>query len=343
MRHLILTLACIGLLSSGVIGETIIVDDHFDDDVVDTNTHGIGSGFNYWNIGWDGVVTEADSKVTLTVPVHGGSRCSITSKEGAALGEGISRFEFIGVSFAVGNSPDGGPGGPGRNCVGVKQGNETWDFDEGLPTGFWIQFENDSLTNLTGDGSWNGTSVLFYEANDDTKTVLATWTFDTLNWSSGTRNFEPVLDITLDISPDGYELVIEGDTITLLSGSLSGSFADAGFTNEVTEGFATAYAQSENPGINISIDRIVIKEDVRMGGPYNPQVLPENPEGSVGVLINNEQAEVTLSWMAGEDPDEERGYPVNPDILGHYIFRSNGNPGDDPNVHLIDYVPQVHA
>jgi hypothetical protein len=227
--------------------------------------------------------------------------------------------------------------------VGVKQGNETWDFDNGLPTGFWIQFENDSLTNLGGDGSWNGTSVLFYEANDDTKTVLATWTFDTLNWNAGTRNFEPVLDITLDISPDGYELVIEGDTITLLSGSLSGSFADAGFTNEVTEGFATAYAQSENPGINTSIDRIVIKEGVTLWGPYNPVVWPENLDGSVGVLLPDEKAQITLSWMAGPDPDEQRGYPVNPDILGHYIFLSSGNPGDDPNVHLFDYVPQVHA
>ena len=130
MRHLILTLACVGLLSSRVVGETIIVDDHFDDDVVDTNTKGIGTGFNYWDLGWSATVTEADSKVTLTVPIHGGSRCSITSKEGAALGKDISRFEFIGVSFAVGNSPDGGPGGPGRNCVGVKQGRNM-----GLTTG----------------------------------------------------------------------------------------------------------------------------------------------------------------------------------------------------------------
>jgi hypothetical protein len=44
-------------------------------------------------------------------------------------------------------------------------------------------------------------------------------------------------------------------------------------------------------------------------GPHSPAVLPANPEGSVGVLINNEQAQVTLSWKAAPDPDEERGYP----------------------------------
>ena len=46
MRHLFLLAAFIGLLSSGVIGETIVVDDHFDDGVVGTNEHGIGKGFN---------------------------------------------------------------------------------------------------------------------------------------------------------------------------------------------------------------------------------------------------------------------------------------------------------
>ena len=93
---------------------------------------------------------------------------------------------------------------------------------------------------------------------------------------------------------------------------------------------------------HVTGDRTFVLE-IDTAGPYNPKVMPENPEGSVGILISNEEAEVTLSWMAGEDPDEERGYPVNPDILGHYIFLSSGNPGDDPNVHLHDYVPQVHA
>jgi hypothetical protein len=248
----------VGMLSPLALG-AVNVDDHFDDGVVDTNTGGIGTGFNFWDIGWNATVTEADSKIILNGPTHGGSRCSMTSKEGAVLGGGLSRFEFKGVSFAVGNT---GTGATARNCIGVKQGNETWDFDGGLPTGFWVQFENTSLTTANGSGGWNGTSVLFYEAIDNTKTVLATWTFDTLNWNAGTQNLTPILDITLDISADGYEMVIEGDTITLLSGSLAGTFAGAGFTNEVTEGFCDSLHPSENPGINILIDQIIITENV---------------------------------------------------------------------------------
>ncbi|MBN2128899.1 MAG: hypothetical protein JW741_05355, partial [Sedimentisphaerales bacterium] len=163
----LLVFALVAMLSPVVLGG-VIVDDHFDDGAIETNTTGIGTGFNYWDIGWSGNVTEANSEVTLNGPVHGGSRASIASKEGAAIGSGISRFEFQGVSFAVGNT---GTGATARDCVGVKEGDAAWDYDEGLPTGFWIQFENTSLTTPTGAGGWNGTSVLFYESSTDVKTV----------------------------------------------------------------------------------------------------------------------------------------------------------------------------
>ena len=338
MRHLFLLAAFIGLLSSGVIGETIVVDDHFDDGVVGTNEHGIGTGFNSTAGLVNSTVTEADSHVILNGPTHGGSRCSIASKDGAVMGDGISRFEFRGVSFAVGNP---GTGSTARNCIGVKEGAASWDYDGGLPTGFWVQFENNSLTTAAGTGGWNGTSVLFYEANDNTKTVLATWTFDTLNWNAGTRNLEPVLDITLDIGPDGYALIIEGDTITMLSGSLAGTFAAAGITNELTVGHASAYIQSENPGINILIDRIIIKENAALGA-YDPKVHPDNGDGTFGTLLSQESAEVLFSWMAAVDPNSVTAYPVNPAILGHYFYLSTGAP-EDMTLQRLDYIPQAQA
>jgi len=299
------------MLSSVVFGETVVVDDHFDDGAIGSNTTGVGEGFNVVAGLVNSTVTEADSKVTLNGPTHGGSRCSITSKDGAVLGGVLSRFEFLGVRFAVGNT---GTGATARNCIGVKQGNDAWDFDDGLPTGFWVQFENTSLTTADGSGGWNGTSVLFYEANDNTKTVLATWTFNTLNWNTGTQNLTPILDIILDLGPDGYELTIEGDTVTLLSGSLSGSFPE-GFTNEVTEGCATAYIQSENPGINISIDRIIITEGVT-SGPYDPT--PEDGEPTAGEVFDLNTADVTLGWKGGKDPQDV--YPIDPAIHGYYIY-----------------------
>jgi hypothetical protein len=322
-----LVLVLVAMLSPAVLGD-IIVDDHFDDGDIETNTTGIGTGFNYWDIGWSGNVTEANSKVTLNGPVHGGSRASIASKEGAGIGSGISRFEFQDVSFAVGNTS---AGTTARDCVGVKEGNAAWDYDEGLPTGFWIQFENNSLTTPTGAGGWNGTSVLFYESSTDVKTVLATWSFDTLNWYPGAQNLAPVLDIVLDLDATGYALSIAGDTITLLSGSLSNTYTAAGITNELTTGYATAYIQSENPGIDISIDQIVITEGA--SGPESAS-LPSPADEAVDVL-----RDVTLSWTPGEFADTHNVYfgedfdDVNeadsgsPLLIGPGISQSAFSPG----------------
>jgi hypothetical protein len=73
---------------------------------------------------------------------------------------------------------------------------------------------------------------------------------------------------------------------------------------------------------------------------HDPVVLPMNPDGSVGTLISQMEAQVTLGWMAGGDPNIVRDYPVNPAIVGHYIYLSRGS--NDPNLHLLDYVEQVH-
>jgi hypothetical protein len=187
-----------------------------------------------------------------------------------------------------------------RDCVGVKEGNAAWDYDEGLPTGFWIQFENTSLTIPDGTGGWNGTSVLFYESSTDVKTVLATWSFDTLNWDSDTQNLAPVLDLTLDISSTSYSLTIDGDTISNVTGSLSGTFAAAGITNELTTGYATAYIQSENPGIDISIDQIIITE-----GAAGSELasLPSPADEAIDI-----PRDVPLSWTPGEYADTHNVY-----------------------------------
>jgi hypothetical protein len=68
--------------------------------------------------------------------------------------------------------------------------------------------------------------------------------------------------------------------------------------------------------------------------PHNPVVLPENDDGSSGTLLeNNKDVEVTFTFKAAMDPEQEA---VNPDVLGHNIYLSGGN---DPNVYLLDYIP----
>lgn len=75
---------------------------------------------------------------------------------------------------------------------------------------------------------------------------------------------------------------------------------------------------------------------------HDPVVLPLNEDGSSGTLISQTQAQVTLNFKAGGDPNalREPPYPMNPDILGHYIYLTKGT--DDPNLYLYDYVPHVH-
>ena len=84
-------------------------------------------------------------------------------------------------------------------------------------------------------------------------------------------------------------------------------------------------------------------------GPYDPVVTPGNPDGSVGTVVKVsddpvvwEVQDVVLNFKAAPDADEERGYPVNPDIVGHWIYLQTGAP-TDPNLYLYDYVAQVHA
>ena len=261
----VLCMCVAGMLPPLALGETVIVDDHFDDGAIGTNNTGTGTGFNsgVWSGG--AVITEAGTTVTLENSEVAWARVSITSIEGAAIGT-VARFEFRGVSFS--QSPNGWDWGgtTDRLALGVKDINAATEYDAGLWPGFYVQMESDSM--MTGvNAQFNGTSTLFYRSTSGVNTSLATWSFDTLNWDdwanfAATANFTPILNLILDLSPTGYSLDIQGDTITLLSGSLSDTYAAAGITNELTVGYAFAYEQTENPSLYTSIDQIIITGDV---------------------------------------------------------------------------------
>ncbi len=293
----------IGLFSSVVTGETVIVDDHFDDGSVGTNTAGIGSGFNF-----DGP-SESGSIVKFTNG-YGWDQHRITSKDGAAIGGSVTRFEFRGVSFAK-NPTNPHTGSTDRLYLGVK-GSDVANSMQGNPdAGFWIQIESDSVATGGGNGSWTGTSTLFYESSADVSTKLVSWTFDTLNWddnNAATMNFTPVLDIILDLGPAGYSLVIEGDTINILTGSMSGSYAAAGITNELTTGYAAVFTQSEAPGIDTFVDQIIVTEDASALGNVS-EVAPANYDSGVPVdqllewMINEPTVAMIDLYLAAADPN----------------------------------------
>lgn len=72
-------------------------------------------------------------------------------------------------------------------------------------------------------------------------------------------------------------------------------------------------------------------------GAYDPDPTPFNGDGSVGTL-NGSQADVTLNFKAGKDPNSVREYPVNPEIVTHYV--RIGTDAEALAVH--GFVDQVH-
>jgi hypothetical protein len=65
---------------------------------------------------------------------------------------------------------------------------------------------------------------------------------------------------------------------------------------------------------------------------HDPNPTPQNPDGSVGTLVGS-QAQVTLGFTAGQDPNDVRGHPFNPDIAAHYIYLSYS--AADPNMNPV--------
>lgn len=70
---------------------------------------------------------------------------------------------------------------------------------------------------------------------------------------------------------------------------------------------------------------------------FRPTVTPDNGDGTFGTLISQWEGQVTFGWTALRDPNST--YPVDPAILGHYIYLSSG---DSETPELLDYVAQVH-
>jgi len=343
----LLVLALVAMLSPAVLGN-VLVDDRFDDGDIGTNTMGIGTGFNAgtWSTGT--AVTESGGTVTLENSEVGWARAAITSKEGADLGTASAQYMFLGVTFS--QSPDGWDWGgtTDRLALGVKANNVAEELDAGVLQGFWIQFESDSLTTWPLENyQFNGISTLFYKSAAGVATQLASWSFDTLNWDDwanfeATANFTPVLDLILELSPTGYSLTIVGDTITLLSGSLSNTYAAAGITNELTAGYAFGFAQTENPSLFTSVDQIII-----MGvKPVNPgteglvayyalenDANDSSANGLNGTVETLADSNATATYVAGVAGMAIDLLPYENGTKGPYV-----NCGADPLFDLVDAI-----
>ncbi len=300
--------------------QELVIDD-FDDGDLTTNTSGVGSGFTTYASNNGAEVTEAGGKVLFSLPFNGGRRAAITSVDAAAINTvETSRFEFNEINLPI-NAANTGTGDTDRVLFGVSNFGSADDTGANPHPSFYIQVEADGIATGAGNTGFNGTSVLFFESVDDTRTILATWEFDGLDFSGAVTNSTP-LSFVFDITESTYSLSISGDTISNLAGSLSGNF-----THGLDVGYANVFAQVEGPGINPEIGQVVITEatagvlgDFDADGDVDLADLDQY-NGNIGAAAAGDLA----------DPDlDGDGFVGANDFAQHYetlVETSNGNKG----------------
>jgi hypothetical protein len=277
--------------------DTVIYNNDFNNATNDisNNDLGVGGGFtafsynngvnlyfpsafetNTWNGLSGGFAVLADS----TIGDLYSSLDTVNSFNLSAVG---TTFELSGVSFSTNTPiPNGGGGASGnvdRLIWGVTTIAPAGAWLSGgppgaIPTGFWIQFNSDSLVTGTGVGSWSGTSTLFYKDTGTNIYQLCNWKFDNLYWTNGTYQFSPTLDVKLTLSGTGWALNITGDTATNLpinySGTYAGPYTLAGtattgpispvLLNGISSSYWGGFNQTANPGIAMQIDQAKVTQ-----------------------------------------------------------------------------------
>jgi len=95
------------------------------------------------------------------------------------------------------------------------------------------------------------------------------------------------------------------------------------FNDWIAAGYVTAYGLTPGRGADIIVDTTTTPGSTIVTAVYNypatdPNPTPQNPNGTVGDLIEPlyQEVELTLNWQAGADPNN----PVNPKILKHYVW-----------------------
>jgi hypothetical protein len=259
-------------LTQTVRANYLLLDDDFNNATnnVANNSDGVGNGVTTAVPLGGGItaVAETNSLIRIISDINGAYRGCWDNIDNIPINGGGTIFEFRNVSFT--NVPSNtGTGGTDRTVLGVTATNTAGDWLEngtaGIPAGFWIQFNSDGEAVGTGNGSpaWNGNSTLFHDDGQGNRTVIYTWNFDNLKWGPAvTANYTPVLDIKLTLSGTGLAFSITGDTQG--GGGAIGvtnTYVSFGLNPTLINGLNNAHmggeSQTENPGLVMSVDRIM--------------------------------------------------------------------------------------
>ena len=255
------------LLGSGSAAMTVIIDDSFDDGNIATNTNGTGSGFNSGVFSSGATPTEALGAVGIAQGAGGGaSRSQIASTDLFNVNDSLAvtttfTVEDFGRNSSVnGNSTRHFVGlvsspQPGGN--GIQNGGPFETRIDGL----WIGLQpREAVGGLAADFDLNGQGILAY-VDGNTITTLATWEWsqDLVTWdaASGFRSDRIAVDLMssleLSLSSDdtGYSLSFSSGSGTT-PGDISGTWVDAGVTNDLDSVRAAVYSQGDSGDLNLS-------------------------------------------------------------------------------------------
>lgn len=240
-----------------------------------------------------------DNWATVDYEGASGEKCITSTQEGTALSEANTRY----YSF---NLP------AGTYNLYVRLNIDDFNLtDQAAASNDSFYLPNNSLAEDAGMVDWNGIA-------DDALDAVNYPVINSFGWAQVQQSYSNTIRT--------YVMATDGTAYFKAAPREDGLYLDA-----------FAFVTTDEEVTNEILDSFVAGNE-----PHDPMVLPDNGDGSSGTLQpNNEDVEVTLHFMAAGDPNTQNDppYPVNPDVLGHYIYLSSAT---DPNLSLLDYVPQVH-
>jgi hypothetical protein len=245
-----------------------LLDDHFDDGTLGTNTTGTGTGYTAFVAG--GSVSEAGSKAALNLSP--GALHSIYSNDNLNLftPAGTTTTFHVSGGSTAGNVPfDFELGGDnGRVWLGlVTDTANTGSF--ALPIdntpgrhGLWVSlydtvdgggFNQATLGPGTNPNNYNG--QLGWADAAGNRTILAQFTYNTYQLQDPAHN---AIDVNMTVTDTSYAVSFSGPDggVTLQTGALSGSLPSAAVGNFKTA--ATIQSGGQAASVGWEIDRITV-------------------------------------------------------------------------------------
>ncbi|QNN21308.1 hypothetical protein HED60_03160 [Planctomycetales bacterium ZRK34] len=270
-----LAAALLGLLAGSPAGASII-DDHFDDGDVATNTTGDGTGFVDRKGFGASPAVESGSILTQANAADGTQQTLLLSNETFSVASAMTTritWTLTDVSKNLVNT------GNGRMLLGVIADNESGTSIGNLNPyesdrdGLWIAINHDQ-DPAAGEGVGG---LAYIDGADDDAVGFTSFSWDDngagvgggtlIDFGSGaTREDRNSIDmiagdvtVILDVSQDAWSLSFAStDTNAVLPASVSGTFTGLGAINDLSNVHAAAFLQG-NGNTTFSFDRITVE------------------------------------------------------------------------------------